>query len=189
MEALNYSSTSSELKRSCEECSSSKVKCSQDRPACKRCQKQKVSCTYAPAKRTGRPRKVRKDNGPFQPRIIRPLASAASREANHDLPSAEMGSSLPEYSIEQSIYSYSRDELDLDRRVGVRGAGSTAGISDVAHVPTPCHLLDHDWPTTALDLEALWGTPLHQQPYADSAFDGYEPEFGSCGLMEEGFGW
>lgn len=187
MDAAEYNSGPSELKRSCEECSSSKVKCSQDKPVCKRCQKQRISCTYAPQKRTGRPRKIPKDSDRSQPRMIRPLASAASKSDSTDPPSMEANSPFSAYSIEQELYSHHQDGLDIYSCSGLHVAGYAAGNTDVAHAETECHFLDHDWSTNAQDLEALWGTTLHQQPYFDSGFGGSGTDLGSHGFMGEDF--
>ncbi|OAQ99551.1 hypothetical protein LLEC1_01329 [Akanthomyces lecanii] len=173
MDVPEYGSSSSELKRSCEECSSSKIKCSQDKPVCRRCRKQGIACTYAPPKRTGRPRKIRKDSDHSQPRIIRPLASAIPRSADTVPPSIDGNSPLLVYNIEQEIHCYRLPSLDIESSFGldvVGHAGGNAGNTEVAHSGMECHFLDHYWSTNAQDLETLWGTPLHQQPYIDGGF-------------------
>lgn len=187
METSEYCPSSSELKRSCEECSSSKIKCSQDKPVCKRCRKQSIACTYAPPKRTGRPRKVRKDSDHPQPRTIRPLASAVSSSADAGPPSVEGNSPHSVCSIEQEIHSYRLDDLGMASSFGLNVAGFAAGVAgytEVAHSDMECHFLDPDWPTNAQDLDSLWGTPLHQQPYIGGGFAGANC-LGGHGVMEE----
>ena len=187
MDISEYYSSSSELKRSCEECSSSKIKCSQDKPVCKRCRKQGIACTYAPPKRTGRPRKIRKDSDHSQPRTIRPLASAVSRSADADPPSMEENFPLSVYSVEQEMHSHRLDDLDMESSSGLNVAGYATGNTgniEVAHSDMECHLVDHDWPTNAQDLETLWGTPLHQQPYIDGGF-GSGNYLSNHGIIEE----
>ncbi|KAJ6788501.1 hypothetical protein PWT90_01615 [Aphanocladium album] len=173
------SSGSSELKRSCEECSSSKVKCSQDKPVCKRCRKQSIACTYAPPKRTGRPRKIPKDSEQSQPRTVRPLASAASKHYNFDQSSSESDSPQSGYSIDQDTDFYYQCGFGKGQDFDVETAGDTTDHAGVAHLDAECHFLRHDWPANAQDLEALWGAPLDQQPYMDSGLGGANGELGS----------
>lgn len=154
---------------------------------CKRCRKQGIACTYAPPKRTGRPRKIRKDSDHCQPRTIRPLASAVSRSADAGPPSIEEKSPLSVYSIEQEIHGYRLDDLGMESSFGLNIAGYVAGNTgntEVAHSDMDVHFLEYDWPTNAQDLDTLWGTPLHQQPYIDGGF-GSGNYFGDHGVMEE----
>ena len=51
------------LKDSCDVCSSSKLRCDKQKPTCSRCANLNRHCTYSPARRAGRPHRVRKDNG------------------------------------------------------------------------------------------------------------------------------
>ncbi|EGX93036.1 Fungal transcriptional regulatory protein [Cordyceps militaris CM01] len=166
MDASN-SCLSSELKRSCEECSSSKVKCSQDKPTCKRCRKQRTACIYAPAKRIGRPRKIRKDES-SQPPTVRLLASAASRQGDVDPPPPQSTSPLSDYSIDQAVLSHGQGGLAPITCFGLDGA---------AHFATECHFIDHGWSTTAQDMDTIWDTAL------DSCFDSSDAELGSYGFQ------
>ncbi|KAI9367728.1 hypothetical protein BJX61DRAFT_537821 [Aspergillus egyptiacus] len=45
------------LRRSCDACQDSKVKCSQHKPSCHRCLRHRQPCVYSPQRRTGRPPK------------------------------------------------------------------------------------------------------------------------------------
>lgn len=47
----------SRLRRSCDACLTSKVKCSQDIPSCGRCRRLSAPCRYSPLRAVGRPRK------------------------------------------------------------------------------------------------------------------------------------
>lgn len=48
-------SQSQKLKDSCDKCSSSKVRCTKEKPSCARCDKLGYTCFYSPARRVGRP--------------------------------------------------------------------------------------------------------------------------------------
>ncbi|KAJ5206710.1 hypothetical protein N7491_002674 [Penicillium cf. griseofulvum] len=48
------------LKDSCDKCSTSKVRCTKEKPFCARCEKLGYTCFYSPARRAGRPYRVRK---------------------------------------------------------------------------------------------------------------------------------
>ncbi|OQE39328.1 hypothetical protein PENCOP_c007G00410 [Penicillium coprophilum] len=48
------------LKDSCDKCSSSKVRCTREKPFCARCDKLGYTCVYSPARRAGRPHRLRK---------------------------------------------------------------------------------------------------------------------------------
>ncbi|KAK4862716.1 hypothetical protein LT330_002849 [Penicillium expansum] len=48
------------LKDSCDKCSSSKVRCTKEKPFCARCDKLGYTCFYSPARRAGRPYRLRK---------------------------------------------------------------------------------------------------------------------------------
>lgn len=56
------------LKDSCDLCSSSKVRCDKTKPACSRCASLSHPCSYSPARRAGRPHRIRpgseKSHGP-----------------------------------------------------------------------------------------------------------------------------
>ncbi|ATY64220.1 Fungal transcriptional regulatory [Cordyceps militaris] len=171
MDASN-SCLSSELKRSCEECSSSKVKCSQDKPTCKRCRKQRMACIYAPAKRIGRPRKIRKDES-SQPPNVRLLASAASRQGDVGPPPQSI-SPLSDYSMDQEVLSHGQSGLAPIACFGLDGAAYVCDKTDVAHLATECHFID---------LDTIWDTALHPRPYLDSCFDSSDAELGSYGFQ------
>lgn len=183
-------SSSSELKRSCEECSSSKVKCSQDKPVCKRCRKHSLECTYATPKRTGRPRKVPKDQEQPRPRVIRPLASAASRHSNFESSSSEADSPLSGCSLSQEMHTFDQHGRLAERCFPVDAAGD---VTSATGVDAECHFPQYNWPTNAQDLEALWGTSFDQQPYMDSGFDGsngqqlrgYDFTTDGCGFSQD----
>ena len=49
------SSQTQKLKDSCDKCSSSKVRCTKEKPSCARCDKLGYTCFYSPARRVGRP--------------------------------------------------------------------------------------------------------------------------------------
>lgn len=53
------SSQSQKLKDSCDNCSSSKVRCTKEKPSCARCEKSGYTCFYSPARRVGRPYRSR----------------------------------------------------------------------------------------------------------------------------------
>jgi len=61
------------LKESCDLCSASKVRCDKQRPTCARCANLHQSCSYSPARRAGRPWRVRLDKRP-QPSSAMPVA-------------------------------------------------------------------------------------------------------------------
>jgi hypothetical protein len=48
-------SQTQKLKDSCDKCSSSKVRCTKEKPSCARCDKLGYTCFYSPARRVGRP--------------------------------------------------------------------------------------------------------------------------------------
>ncbi|KAF3491746.1 uncharacterized protein GIQ15_01263 [Arthroderma uncinatum] len=50
---------SQKLKASCDNCSSSKVRCTKEKPSCARCEKSGYTCSYSHARRIGRPYRSR----------------------------------------------------------------------------------------------------------------------------------
>ncbi|KAK2016374.1 hypothetical protein LZ32DRAFT_601599 [Colletotrichum eremochloae] len=50
------------LKSSCDLCSASKLRCDSGKPACSRCSGMKQPCTYSPARRAGRPHRLRRES-------------------------------------------------------------------------------------------------------------------------------
>lgn len=66
MDSYHYRTPSQKLKDSCDLCSSSKLRCGKQKPTCARCATLNQSCSYSPARRTGRPHRVRQGNSQQQ---------------------------------------------------------------------------------------------------------------------------
>ncbi|KAK2616402.1 hypothetical protein QQS21_000643 [Conoideocrella luteorostrata] len=60
MDSYNYHTPSQKLKDSCDPCSSSKLRCGKQKPTCARCAALNQQCSYSPARRSGRPHRVRR---------------------------------------------------------------------------------------------------------------------------------
>lgn len=53
--ASSESQQTQKLKDSCDKCSTSKIRCTKEKPSCARCEKMGYTCFYSPARRVGRP--------------------------------------------------------------------------------------------------------------------------------------
>ncbi|KAJ1709722.1 Zn(II)2Cys6 transcription factor [Aspergillus flavus] len=60
METYNPQIPARKLKDSCDVCSASKLRCDKQKPTCSRCANLNRPCTYSPARRGGRPHRVRR---------------------------------------------------------------------------------------------------------------------------------
>ncbi|KAJ2967401.1 hypothetical protein NQ176_g9679 [Zarea fungicola] len=184
-------SHSSELKRSCEECSSSKVKCSQDRPICKRCRKHRIECNYTPPKRTGRPRKIPKDGSGSQARTIRPLASAPPDNIGSvsvalvgDHPSS---GTMVEQDMVAAQHQAANPANDLFG-LGCAELDST-GTSDIMALHGPGYeLLDHEWLGHTQTADMVWGAALIGQSCGQGVVDDGHAQFRNNSLAAEQYG-
>ncbi|KAK5989782.1 hypothetical protein PT974_08043 [Cladobotryum mycophilum] len=61
MEYYNTRMMGRKLKDSCDLCSASKLRCGKQKPACARCASLNQLCSYSPARRAGRPHRVRRE--------------------------------------------------------------------------------------------------------------------------------
>lgn len=66
MEAYKTQPPVRKLKDSCDVCSASKLRCDKQKPTCARCASLNRPCTYSPARRGGRPHRVRRDRNKSQ---------------------------------------------------------------------------------------------------------------------------
>ncbi|CBF79139.1 hypothetical protein AN7073.2 [Aspergillus nidulans FGSC A4] len=66
MEAYKTQPPVRKLKDSCDVCSASKLRCDKQKPTCARCANLNRPCTYSPARRGGRPHRVRRDRSKSQ---------------------------------------------------------------------------------------------------------------------------
>ncbi|KAJ3499218.1 hypothetical protein NLG97_g520 [Lecanicillium saksenae] len=125
-----------------------------------------------------------------QPRTIRPIASAATKHYSFDQSSPESDSPQSGYGIDQETDFYYHGGLGKKSDFNIEVAGHTAGPAGVSHLDAECHFLSHDWSANAQDLEALWGTPLDQQPYMHSGFGCANGELASYAFAadDDGFG-
>ncbi|PHH70574.1 hypothetical protein CDD82_7039 [Ophiocordyceps australis] len=64
------------LKDSCDVCSASKLRCDKQKPTCARCASLNQTCSYSPARRAGRPHRVRRNK----------KHSPESRDSDHSSP-------------------------------------------------------------------------------------------------------
>ncbi|KAJ5435518.1 hypothetical protein N7445_006403 [Penicillium cf. griseofulvum] len=62
METLDTQIPARKLKGSCDVCSTSKLRCDKQKPSCRRCTNLGHPCTYSPARRAGRPHRVRQES-------------------------------------------------------------------------------------------------------------------------------
>ncbi|KAE8138685.1 hypothetical protein BDV38DRAFT_292243 [Aspergillus pseudotamarii] len=66
METYNTQLPARKLKDSCDVCSASKLRCDKQKPTCSRCANLNRPCTYSPARRGGRPHRVRRKSSQSQ---------------------------------------------------------------------------------------------------------------------------
>ena len=66
METYNTQIPARKLKDSCDVCSASKLRCDKQKPTCSRCANLNRLCTYSPARRGGRPHRVRRKSSQSQ---------------------------------------------------------------------------------------------------------------------------
>ncbi|KAL4759690.1 Zn(II)2Cys6 transcription factor domain-containing protein [Aspergillus foveolatus] len=66
MEAYKTQPPVRKLKDSCDVCSASKLRCDKQKPTCARCANLNRPCTYSPARRGGRPHRVRRERSQSQ---------------------------------------------------------------------------------------------------------------------------
>ncbi|KAE8321608.1 hypothetical protein BDV39DRAFT_212294 [Aspergillus sergii] len=66
MEAYHTQIPVRKLKDSCDVCSASKLRCDKQKPTCSRCANLNRPCTYSPARRGGRPHRVRRKTSQSQ---------------------------------------------------------------------------------------------------------------------------
>ncbi|KAK9847620.1 uncharacterized protein MYU51_018477 [Penicillium brevicompactum] len=100
------------LKDSCDKCSSSKVRCTKEKPHCLRCEKLGYDCFYSPARRVGRP--YRSKELPLE-----------KKDGGSNRPSTKQR--MTQF-IDESVGLYSRSKLI---------AGVDANLSSAASNPTP----------------------------------------------------
>ncbi|KAI0842125.1 hypothetical protein F5Y06DRAFT_306974 [Hypoxylon sp. FL0890] len=82
------SSSRQKLKDSCDICSASKVRCDKQKPVCARCASLNYQCLYSPARRAGRPHRVRRRASQTQDLMMPLLGSTILDESVRD---TEMG--------------------------------------------------------------------------------------------------
>ncbi|KAL4997542.1 hypothetical protein BDV10DRAFT_169485 [Aspergillus recurvatus] len=66
METYKTQMPARKLKDSCDVCSASKLRCDKQKPTCARCANLNRPCTYSPARRGGRPHRVRRERSQSQ---------------------------------------------------------------------------------------------------------------------------
>lgn len=100
------------LKDSCDKCSSSKVRCTKEKPCCMRCDKLGYDCFYSPARRVGRP------NRPKEP-------SPGKKDGASNRPST---THMMTQFIDESVALYSRSNLtaEVDTNLDSMASNSTS---------------------------------------------------------------
>jgi hypothetical protein len=128
MESCACSSTPvQKFKESCDLCSASKVRCDKQRPTCARCANLHQPCSYSPARRAGRPWRVRLDK--------RQQHSSAMPATSKSLPagSAKTPDLSSEISFEDSLLpSTQARRLHDDKQSQATPPTSPLGLGDCA---------------------------------------------------------
>ncbi|PHH66068.1 hypothetical protein CDD81_593 [Ophiocordyceps australis] len=84
MESYAARAPARKLKDSCDLCSASKLRCDKQKPTCARCAGLGQACSYSPARRAGRPHRVRRDKKHFTTPIVSSSGmSEGSRDSDH----------------------------------------------------------------------------------------------------------
>ncbi|KAK1955993.1 hypothetical protein LY78DRAFT_707893 [Colletotrichum sublineola] len=92
------------LKSSCDLCSASKLRCDSGKPACSRCSGMKQPCTYSPARRAGRPHRLRRESEQQQQRQ-RQQSRQKQQQQQQQQQQKQHEQRYPTASPEQSIYA------------------------------------------------------------------------------------
>ncbi|KAJ5154995.1 uncharacterized protein N7500_010434 [Penicillium coprophilum] len=105
------SSQSQKLKDSCDNCSSSKVRCTKEKPSCARCEKSGYACFYSPARRVGRP---------YRPKMPSPAEKDGEEpERPHSTKAIRTTQVVDEGERPSSLFKKLSSQVDADRNSSI----------------------------------------------------------------------
>jgi hypothetical protein len=107
-------SQSQKLKDSCDKCSSSKVRCTKEKPSCARCDKLGCACFYSPARRVGRPHRSKEPS--FEEKV----------SGESDWPPTEQAQTTR--FVDESVKLYSRFNTTTSSDASSNSASSTSTL-------------------------------------------------------------
>ncbi|WPH04224.1 Hypothetical protein R9X50_00711300 [Acrodontium crateriforme] len=141
-----FSQSVPQLRLSCDECLSSKVKCDRQKPICERCRSHGTVCLYSPSRKTGRP-------------------SLAARKRNGRRPSSATHATLAPKSPMDNSQLESPATLNADSPLSVNESCSYPEWNDLIEELDPFHFAQ-SWDHTGDDEESLRTGPQNSGPSA-----------------------
>ncbi|KAJ5751836.1 hypothetical protein N7520_008753 [Penicillium odoratum] len=149
-QTLSAAPPTQRLKDSCDKCSTSKVRCTKEKPSCARCDKLGYTCFYSPARRVGRPHR--------------------SKESSSKGNNSEESENLPARIIQPTTFTDEGDKLlsELDLSSTRLDQHDVFPVQQENIISNQQHISDQDCMLVMMELFSELEVPATQLRYSSS---------------------